>query len=149
MAEVALAQFVRFYDTAGDRVKWQNFFVNEVVQGHEFRDFRATSILVNRSASEGGITIEFPALQEVLSLMDQAITYGWLVDTKVYQLAMGGSGWTLSGATVVAQFFGEVIGVQTDLTTLSVELGVGLDAITGQIPGRKMTSSLVGRLPTL
>ena len=149
MAEVALAQFVRFYDTAGDRVKWQNFFVNEVVQGHEFRDFRATSILVNRSASEGGITIEFPALEEVLSLMDQAIAYGWLVDTKVYQLSMGGSGWTLSGATVVAQFFGEVIGVQTDLSTLSVELGLGLDAITGQIPGRKMTSSLVGRLPTL
>jgi hypothetical protein len=149
MAEVALAQFVRFYDTAGDRVKWQNFFVNEVVQGHEFRDFRATSILVNRSASEGGITIEFPALQEVLSLMDQAITYGWLVDTKVYQLVMSNGGWTLNGATVVAQFFGEVIGVQTDLSTLSVELGVGLDAITGQIPGRKMTSSLVGRLPTL
>jgi hypothetical protein len=149
MAEVALAQFVRFYDTTGDRVKWQNFFVNEVVQGHEFRDFRATSILVNRSASEGGITIEFPALQEVLSLMDQAITYGWLVDTKVYQLVMSNGGWTLNGATVVAQFFGEVIGVQTDLSTLSVELGVGLDAITGQIPGRKMTSSLVGRLPTL
>jgi hypothetical protein len=149
MAEVALAQFVRFYDTTGDRVKWQNFFVGEVVQGHEFRDFRATSILVNRSASEGGITIEFPALEEVLSLMDQAIAYGWLVDTKVYQLSRGGSGWTLSGATVVAQFFGEVIGVQTDLSTLSVELGLGLDAITGQIPGRKMTSSLVGRLPTL
>jgi hypothetical protein len=67
----------------------------------------------------------------------------------VYQLAMSNGGWTLSGATVVAQFFGEVIGVQTDLSTLSVELGVGLDAITGQIPGRKMTSSLVGRLPTL
>lgn len=149
MAAVALAQFVRFYDANGDRAKWQNFYVGQVVNGYEFRDFTSASILVNRSADEGGLTLEMAARKDALDLMNAALEHGWLVDTKIYQLAMTGSGWTMDGAEVVAQFFGEVIGVQTDLTVMQVELGVGLDAITGQIPGRKMTSSLVGRLPTL
>lgn len=149
MAAIALAQFVRFYSTNGDRAKWQNFFVGQNVNGHDFRDFTSTSILVNRSADEGGLTLEMAARKDALDLMNAALENGWLVDTKIYELVMASSGWTLSGASVVAQFFGEVIGVETDLAVLKVELGVGLDAITGQIPGRKMTSSLVGRLPTL
>jgi len=36
-----------------------------------------------------------------------------------------------------------------DLTTLSVTVGAGIDAVTEDIPGRKFTTSLVGRLPVL
>ena len=55
----------------------------------------------------------------------------------------------LSNATVVARFVGEVMGMQTDLVTIEAELGAAVDAISGDIPGRKITTSLVGRLPSL
>ena len=55
----------------------------------------------------------------------------------------------LSNATVIARFVGEVMGMQTDLVTIQAELGAAIDAISGEIPGRKITTSLVGRLPSL
>ena len=48
------------------------------------------------------------------------------------------------GATIVAAFTGEIMGMQTDLTTIEVEIGAAIDAISGDIPGRKITTSLVG-----
>ena len=50
---------------------------------------------------------------------------------------------------IVARFVGEVMGMQTDLVTIEAELGAAVDAISGDIPGRKITTSLVGRLPVL
>ena len=44
---------------------------------------------------------------------------------------------------------GEVVAMSCDLVTLSVELGAGIDAVSEDIPGRKFTTSLVGRLPVL
>ena len=38
--------------------------------------------------------------------------------------------------------------MHTDLVELSVELGAAIDAVSGDIPGRKITTSLVGRLPS-
>ena len=38
---------------------------------------------------------------------------------------------------------------ETDLAHNPVELGAAIDAVSGEIPGRKITTSLVGRLPTL
>ena len=49
-----------------------------------------------------------------------------------------------AAGTLVAQFVGEVVSMQTDLTTIEVELGAAMDAISGDIPGRKITTSLVG-----
>ena len=55
----------------------------------------------------------------------------------------------LGPATVIARFIGEVMTMHTDLIELSVELGASIDAVSGDIPGRKITTSLVGRLPSL
>ena len=41
---------------------------------------------------------------------------------------------------------GEVMGMQTDLTTIDVALGAAIDAVSGDIPGRKITTSLVGEV---
>ena len=50
---------------------------------------------------------------------------------------------------MIAQFVGELMGMDTDLTRINVALGAAMDAISGDIPGRKITTSLVGRLPSL
>ena len=60
-----------------------------------------------------------------------------------------GASYSVAAGTLIAQFVGEVNAMQTDLTTIEVELGAAMDAISGDIPGRKITTSLVGRLPSL
>jgi hypothetical protein len=85
-----------------------------------------------------------------LGFLETAISSEYLARITLYEMPVSTSLPTdLSNATVIAQFVGEVMGMQTDLVTIQAELGAAIDAISGDIPGRKITTSLVGRLPTL
>jgi hypothetical protein len=152
MSISASALFIEVYDPAtGDvKAKWQNFFVDKAVNGHAYRSFDSTDILMNRSANEGGLTIRMPALADSLNLFEVGLNNEWMVRVVLYELPVTtGMPSDLTNAVVVARFLGEVLGINTDLTELVVEVGTALTAISGNIPGRKVTTSLVGRLPTL
>jgi hypothetical protein len=49
----------------------------------------------------------------------------------------------------VSAFLGEVVGASIDPVTITLELGLALDALTAQIPGRRMTTALIGNVPKL
>ena len=146
----AIAAFLQFYN--GDTVhgSWQNFFVNKTVSGYTFVSFDTSEILINRTADEGGITLSMAATSNHLGFLETAISSEYLARITLYEMPVSSSMPTdLSNATVVAKFVGEVVTMQTDLTSIQVEIGAAIDAISGEIPGRKITTSLVGRLPTL
>ena len=146
----AIAAFLQFY--SGDTVhgSWQNFFVDKTVSGYAFTSFDVSEIMLNRSADEGGVTISMAATDNHLGFLETAISSEYLARITLYEMPVSSSLPTdLSNATVVARFVGEVMGMQTDLVTIQAELGAAIDAISGEIPGRKITTSLVGRLPTL
>ena len=85
-----------------------------------------------------------------LSFLETAISGEYLARITLFEMPVGSSLPTdLSNATVISRFIGEVMGMQTDLVTIEAEIGAAIDAISGEIPGRKITTSLVGRLPTL
>jgi hypothetical protein len=146
----AIAAFLQFY--SGDTVhgSWQNFFVDKTVSGYAFTSFDVSEIMLNRSADEGGVTISMAATDNHLGFLETAISSEYLARITLYEMPVSSSlPADLSNATVVARFVGEVMGMQTDLVTIQAELGAAIDAISGEIPGRKITTSLVGRLPTL
>ena len=146
----AIAAFLQFY--SGDTVhgSWQNFFVNKTVSGYAFTSFDVSEIMLNRSADEGGVTVSMAATDNHLGFLETAISSEYLARITLYEMPVSSSLPTdLSNATVVARFVGEVMGMQTDLVTIQAEIGAAIDAISGEIPGRKITTSLVGRLPTL
>ena len=146
----AIAAFLQFYN--GDTVhgSWQNFFVNKTVSGYTFVSFDTSEILINRTADEGGITLSMAATSNHLGFLETSISSEYLARITLYEMPVSSSMPTdLSNATVVAKFVGEVVTMQTDLTSIQVEIGAAIDAISGEIPGRKITTSLVGRLPTL
>ena len=151
MSVSGLAIFIRVYDasTGNTQSQLQNFFVGSTVDGYEFRSFNSSDVLMNRSASEGGLTIQLAATAENLNLFEQSLDNEWMVQVTMYELPVEQGLADLSGAVVVARFLGEVLGVQTNLTELAVEIGTALSAVDGNIPGRRITTSLVGRLPTL
>ena len=106
---------------------------------------------MNRSADEGGVTIELPATQAHLQLIEQAIGGEYLCQVWVLEMPTSDlpSLIDFGSSTIVSQFIGEVVTMETDLTTIAVSVGAAIDAVSGDIPGRKITTSLVGRLPTL
>ena len=50
----------------------------------------------------------------------------------------------LSGAQVVGSFVGEIIDAELDLKQIVLEVGSALDAVTGDIPGRRLLLALWG-----
>ena len=146
----AIAAFLQFYNDSTIYGSWQNFFIDKTVSGHIYNSFDTSEILLNRTADEGGVTLSMAATDSNLGLLETAIGGEYLARITLYEMPVSSSLPTdLSNATVVARFVGEVMGMQTDLVKITAELGAAIDAITGDIPGRKITTSLVGRLPTL
>jgi hypothetical protein len=146
----AIAAFLQFYSDSTVHGSWQNFFVGKTVNGYAFTSFDVSEIMLNRSADEGGVTVSMAATDNHLGFLETAISSEYLAKITLYEMPVSTSLPTdLSNATVVARFVGEVMGMQTDLVTIQAELGAAIDAISGEIPGRKITTSLVGRLPTL
>lgn len=146
----AIAVFLRFYSDSVTHGRWQNFFIDKTIDGHDFVSFDTSDILLNRTADEGGVTLSMAAVDRRLDFFEAAIAGEYLAEIVLYEMSVTGSiPSSLAGATVVARFIGEVVTMQTDLVTLSVELGASIDAVSGDIPGRKITTSLVGRLPSL
>ena len=150
MSEVGIATFLRFFTGNTDVFKWQNFFVDKTVNNHAYHSFSATDIALNRSASEGGISLSLPLTKQSLFYMEAAYNEAYLIEIQLYELSLAnGMPTDIGSGTQVARFVGEVIAMSCDLVTLTVELGAGIDAVSEDIPGRKFTTSLVGRLPVL
>ena len=150
MTATAIAAFVRLYQGATTYESWQNFFIDKTVNGYEFKSFDVGEISMNRTADEGGTTLTLPATAELLALFERALEQNWLADIVLYEFSIaGGLPIDLTGAVEVAKFLGEVVTMTTNLVELQVMLGTAMDAISGEIPGRRITTSLVGRLPTL
>ena len=152
MSTSAIAIFLEVYDpeTGANKARWQNFFIDRTVSGHVFRSFQSSDILMNRSASEGGVSLEMAATQDNLSLFALGMDSEWMAKVTLYEMPVTTAMPTnIDNAVVIARFLGEILDLSTNLTSLSVEIGTALSAINGNIPGRKITTSLVGRLPTL
>ena len=147
----AIAAFLWVYDTSNaTQAQWQNFWVGKSVSGYSYINFDTSEIMMNRTADEGGVTLTMPATDAHLSFFDTAIGNEYLARIRFYEMPVTSSiPSNLNNATLIAEFTGEVMGMETDLQSIEVELGAAIDAISGDIPGRKITTSLVGRLPTL
>ena len=147
---VALATQIRFYQGSNDKQKWQNFFNNQSVDGYAYKAFDTSEILMNRSADEGGVTLTMVALKDTVDFFLAAIEGEYLAEILVYEFeVVSALPTSFAGGSVVARFVGEVQTMTLDLTQLTVSIGAAIDAVRGEIPGRRITTSLVGRLPTL
>jgi len=146
----AIAARVRFYSDGVDHKLWQNFWHDQTVEGFTYLNFSTTDILLNRSADEGGITLRLPPLMEHVDLISQAIEGEYLAEVRLYESSVTSAlPASFGDMEQVARFTGEVQKMRVTFTDITVDLGAGIDAVNGEIPGRRMTTSLIGRLPTL
>ena len=148
MSEIALATKIRVFKGNTDLFKWQNFFVNQTVDGFEHYPFMTSSAVVNRTASEGGFAIQLALTQANLTYFEAAINEQFLIEVEMYELPIAAvTAADFSTATRVARFIGETMQMSCTMEGISVEFGSTIFAFRGDIPSRKYTTSLVGRLP--
>ena len=150
MTQLAIATTLRFFAGNTDVFKWQNFFVDKTVDGFAFHSFQTSDVILNRTVDEGGMSIELAMTQSNLTYMEAAINEGFLIEIQVYELPVDdGIPADLATGQIVARFVGEATEMSCDLTMITMTIGAAIDAVTEDIPGRKFTTSLVGRLPIL
>lgn len=150
MTTYAIAARVRFYDNNVTKAQWQNFWIGSTVDGFASKSFNTSEILLNRTADEGGITLQLPTLADDIAFVLNAIEKEYLADVQLYEQKLTSEMPTSFGQmAMIARFVGEVQSMQMNLTSMTVEIGSAVDAINGEIPGRRITTSLVGRLPSL
>ena len=147
--ETAIAAFIRFYNDSGTIGQWQNFFVKKTIDGHAYKVFDVGSIILNRSAAESGVNVFMPTTKANVDFVEQAIEGLYLMRLTLYEMPAITMPTGLNGAQVVGSFVGEIIDAELGMKQIVFEVGSALDAVTGDIPGRKITTSLVGRLPKL
>lgn len=152
----AIAGFLKVFDHSpvegdpGIRLLWQNFFIDRVVDDYLFAPFKVSAIVMNRTSDEGGLQVEMPATQQNLQFFVGSTEAERLLEVVLYEMPLdNGMPTDLSTGVLVSRFVGEVISLDTDLTTIKLDVGAAIDAISGEIPGRRVTTSVVGRLPTL
>ena len=132
------------------RGSWQNFFVGKVINNHVYEPFEISDVIMNRTADEGGISLTCSPLQQNLEFFVASMESERLLSVELYEMTVDSELPTdIAGGTLIARFVGEIISLQTDLTSIEVEVGAAIDAVSGEIPGRRVTTSVVGRLPTL
>ena len=146
----AIATTIRFYLDTATKAKWQNFWVDKTVNGYSSVSFKTSNILMNRSVDEGGITLMLPCLADHIEFVLRAIENEYLADVRLWeQEVIADMPNDMSGMTMISRFVGEVQAMNMTVDTVTVSIGAGIDAVNGEIPGRRITTSLVGRLPTL
>ena len=146
----AIAAQIRFYKDNATAARWQNFWMDRTVDNYTSVNFDISNILVNRSADEAGLTLTLPLLQDHIVFFLQAIENEFLADVRLYEQEVSADlPSSFSEMVLISRFVGEVQTMQMDISTLNVSIGAGIEAVSGDIPGRRITTSLVGRLPTL
>ena len=147
--QYSIAQRIRIYKGDVTYARWQNYFVAEKIDEYEYQPFGVSTIQVNRSADEGGITIEGPSSTRFLNQFTESVNDQHIVFVELLQMTDGAKATDFSSFHVVAAFTGVALTMTNNLTQTRLSVGAAINAISGDVPGRKMTSSLVGVLPTL
>ena len=145
----SVCQQIKIYKGGKVFAQWQNYFANKVVDKHEFQPFSVSTIQVNRSADEGGITVEGPATFRFIDKFQKAVNDQHVVQVRLMEQSGAVSTPSFRDFRQIGMFTGVALTMTNNLTEVRLSVGSAIDAISGDVPGRKMTSSLVGVLPTL
>lgn len=122
--------------------------------GYTFRPFTISDIVEASSGSAASMQVQLPLSSESLKLLEDGLYVQgpWRVDVNVYQFTPSGAGLlstSTSAKTLLASFFGEMVGGSVDETSVTIELGNRVDAVEVQIPARVFSRNLTGRPPKL
>jgi len=145
---VSVCQQLIIYKGGGAAASWQNYYSNQNVGGYEFQPFSVSTIQVNRSADEGGVVVEAAATHRIITQFESAVNDQDIIELKILQ-ANGAVTSGFGGFQMIAMFTGVALTMTNNLTQVRLSVGSAIDAVSGDVPGRKLTLADFGELPKL
>ena len=146
---VVLAQFLTIQTAEGTVLRrWQNHWMNQVVDGHPFFPFNCSSLLSKVSSGEMSLSIDFPVDPDVLGLVEAGMNQFYVARVDQYQFIAPVSGLP-QAKTLVASFTGEFEKASTTAFAIAMTIGANLDSTESQAPPRQFTTELAGTPPKL
>ena len=134
--------------------RFQNFYINQAVPWtngtHLFLPFGFSGVTVDRNGGNIDAALVFPNSQLTREWGAQAIENFWLARVRVVQVDPDNPDIAASDPDQyrLYNYVGQVTAGIWDETKLSLQLNSVLDAVRTNVPNRKLSRNLCGRLPT-
>ena len=146
--ELAIGNYLRLTNPNGTAAWYfQNFHIATTAsfQGssYMFLPFGFSGVSVNRNGDNTEASLVFPNNNLSRSWALTAVKENWLGRVYVVLTDPDNS----SGGQLMHQYTGQVAAGSWDETSLQLRLNTILDAVGSDIPNRRLTQSLVGKLP--
>ena len=146
---VELAQFLTIKQADGAVLRrWQNHWISQTVDGHDFFPFNCSSLMSKVSSGEMSVTLSFPVASNVRDLIKNGLSQFYVVQVDQYQFLPPVSGLP-SSKTLVASFTGEFEAASATAVAMQITVGANLDSTESQAPPRQFTTALAGKPPKL
>ena len=127
--------------------RFQNFHIGQNAEYDgftwSFLPFGFSGVSVNRNGDNTSASLVFPNNQISRNWGVQTVTERWLANVLVVNLDPDDR----TTGTLMHQYFGQVAAGNWDETTLQLDLNTILDAVGSDVPGRRLTQSLIGNIP--
>lgn len=149
MANRGQSQYLRIYSGATTYYRWQNWYVGQSITWDAatwtYQPFVANGMIGGTPGTDVGVSIDLPATELVVNLIDDAINDNYLCELRLYEFdtRLGNSA-PQTAQRLIGTYVGEVIGAKGSFSLLNVSLGSSLAPTGAQAPPRKFTSLLIG-----
>ena len=144
--ELNIGVLVELKDKKGTKFRFQNFRIGEDVsyQGHtwKFAPFSFNGVISNLNGDNLDAGLIFPSNKVVRGWASDALRQSWIGTAQVVLLEDN------SDITrVMYSYTGVIASGGWDDTNVEISLNTVVDAVRGEIPGRRMNNQLVGNIP--
>jgi hypothetical protein len=143
--DIALGHYLTLKKDTGAELKFQNFWIGQTVNDHQFLPFGFSGITVNRSGDNVDASLVFPNNAIARSWADEAIRNDWIATVSVRIIADSTN--PASNQTALHEYVGQVASGGWRQDNVVFRLNSVLDAVGGDIPKRTLQQKLVGSIP--
>lgn len=145
--EIAVGNFLTFSLNNVPFYRFQNFFIQEEISYNAeyftFMPFGFSGVTVNRTGDNTEASLLLPNAVLSRSWVTEALKDQWLAHVRVLIVDPE----TRLPVSLLHQYYGKVVSGTWDETSLTVYLSTILDAVGTDIPTRRLTQRLIGKIP--
>lgn len=146
--EFALGHFLDLnLNNSTSTYKWQNFWLNDTVDGYSFIPFGFSGLTTNRQGDNIDAILAFPNNEVSRPWAVNAAKDTWVAKVQVIRFT-DSNVTDKSQRTVLTTYIGQVSSVIWDEASLRLNLNTLLDAVGADVPARRISQDLVGYIPT-
>lgn len=149
MTSQSFGHFLSLEDTTGTvQHRFQNFWIDEDVDlngnSFSFLPFAFSGTTVTKSGDNQPAVVAFPNNDLARGWAEVAVRERWLVRCRTALINLQDRN---SGTVILSRYFAQIVSCTWNETALELQLASVLDAVGSDVPRKKLTRQLVGRLP--